>query len=221
MTTRCGGEYGTRSTTPGYEWSAEEGVTAGELLVCELDAEPEHEIHRCGKWWWNTGVLTANDGPLPGAPDRDQVVDAFVAQREEYVGALKRSIEAGPDYHRWSGHAEARRQLAEKLSKASAPVSRPIDRAALAKALFVALQPAHLDDFMFAGERMDDAEALADEVIGLMSGTLRTCRVCGCTPYRACMPNGCAWVPGETDLCTSCTTDQGAVAPPTSTPGGD
>lgn len=172
MTARCGGRYGTRSTTPGTEITTD-GVQAGEILVCELDGDQAHDIHRSGKWWWNTGAMTANDGPLPEPVTVPQLTSGY------------------------------------------------IDRDALAKALFVATQPPHLEDFMFAGERYDDAEALADEVIGLMSGTLRTCRVCGCTPYRGCWPVACAWVPGETDLCTSCTTDQGAVAPPTSTPGGD
>lgn len=32
---------------------------------------------------------------------------------------------------------------------------------------------------------------------------VRTCHVCGCTDLAAC-PGGCAWVPGEPDLCTAC-----------------
>lgn len=47
-----------------------------------------------------------------------KVVVDFVAKREEYVQALKNSPHADADYFRWSGHAEARRQLREKLEEA-------------------------------------------------------------------------------------------------------
>lgn len=50
-----------------------------------------------------------------------ETVSHFVAQREEYVRVLRQCVDADADYHRWQGHAEARRQLAEKLSNA-APV---------------------------------------------------------------------------------------------------
>jgi hypothetical protein len=39
----------------------------------------------------------------------------------------------------------------------------------------------------------------------------RTCRVCGCTDEAAC-PGGCAWVPGEPDLCTACLPNHGHAA---------
>lgn len=42
------------------------------------------------------------------------VID-FINQRPEYITALKHSSDAGSDYFRWSGHAEARRQLANRL----------------------------------------------------------------------------------------------------------
>jgi hypothetical protein len=47
--------------------------------------------------------------------DQQAKVLAFINQRPEYVQALRNSRGAGADYHRWSGHAEARRQLATVL----------------------------------------------------------------------------------------------------------
>jgi hypothetical protein len=41
-------------------------------------------------------------------------VTAFCAQRAEYVDNL-RDCRAGHDYYRWTGHAEARRQLSQLL----------------------------------------------------------------------------------------------------------
>lgn len=49
--------------------------------------------------------------------NRDAVIAGFIAQREEYVRVLRQCVDADSDYHRWQGHAEARRQLSEKLSK--------------------------------------------------------------------------------------------------------
>lgn len=42
------------------------------------------------------------------------IVEAFIAERADYVTAIENAGN-GPDYHRWQGHAEARRQLAERL----------------------------------------------------------------------------------------------------------
>lgn len=42
-------------------------------------------------------------------------VEKFINERSEFVTALKNSSGNDADYHRWSGHAEARRQLAEDL----------------------------------------------------------------------------------------------------------
>lgn len=47
---------------------------------------------------------------------RDKVVADFVAQREEYVSVLRQCVNADDDYYRWQGHAEARRQLRDKLA---------------------------------------------------------------------------------------------------------
>lgn len=47
-----------------------------------------------------------------------QIVADFVAQREEYVRVLRQCVDGDADYHRWQGHAEARRQLADKLKAA-------------------------------------------------------------------------------------------------------
>lgn len=36
-----------------------------------------------------------------------------------------------------------------------------------------------------------------------MPKSVLSCRVCECTDDRACA-TGCAWVPGQLDLCTNC-----------------
>jgi hypothetical protein len=47
--------------------------------------------------------------------EREKVLD-FINARSEYVTALRNCPgDADTDYYRWSGHAEARRQLATKL----------------------------------------------------------------------------------------------------------
>ncbi len=58
-----------------------------------------------------------NCEPAPVA-SREQIVADFIAQREEYVRVLKQCVDADADYHRWQGHAEARRQLRDKLLRA-------------------------------------------------------------------------------------------------------
>lgn len=50
----------------------------------------------------------------------EQVVADFIAQREEYIRVLKQTVNANHDYYRWQGHAEARRQLRDKLAALSA-----------------------------------------------------------------------------------------------------
>ncbi|QOH59853.1 hypothetical protein [Rhodococcus rhodochrous] len=42
-------------------------------------------------------------------------VESFVNARVEYVNALRNSSGDSADYHRWTGGAEARRELAERL----------------------------------------------------------------------------------------------------------
>lgn len=55
---------------------------------------------------------------------RAQTVDDFVAQREEYVRVLRQCVNADADYHRWQGHAEARRQLRDKLAALGEPEAK-------------------------------------------------------------------------------------------------
>jgi hypothetical protein len=43
------------------------------------------------------------------------IVKNFIDERPAYVSAARVSVEAGADYHRWQGHMEARRQLAQAL----------------------------------------------------------------------------------------------------------
>jgi hypothetical protein len=47
-----------------------------------------------------------------------EVVNYFLDQREEYVRVLRQCVNADSDYHRWQGHAEARRQLGRSLEEA-------------------------------------------------------------------------------------------------------
>lgn len=46
------------------------------------------------------------------------IVTRFLGQREEYVRVLRQCVDADADYHRWQGHAEARRQLGRSLEEA-------------------------------------------------------------------------------------------------------
>jgi hypothetical protein len=48
-------------------------------------------------------------------PDQVATVMAFINDRPRYVAVLRDSTVADADYNRWSGHAEARRQLATSL----------------------------------------------------------------------------------------------------------
>jgi hypothetical protein len=48
-------------------------------------------------------------------------VREFCAERAEYVTTLKQCTQADADYYRWQGHAEARRQLSERLGLPVAP----------------------------------------------------------------------------------------------------
>lgn len=52
-------------------------------------------------------------GPLPAGST--QLVLDFINERPNYVRALRASVVADADYHRWQGGAEARRQLAQQL----------------------------------------------------------------------------------------------------------
>ena len=64
--------------------------------------------------------------PAPDAQPAGVVAD-FVAERAEYVTVLRQCTDSSPDYYRWQGHAEARRQLAERLGQ---PVAWPAEDAA-------------------------------------------------------------------------------------------
>ena len=65
---------------------------------------------------WMRAALEATLPLLTPQPvDRERIVADFIAQREEYVRVLRQCVNADADYHRWQGHAEARRQLRDKL----------------------------------------------------------------------------------------------------------
>jgi hypothetical protein len=53
---------------------------------------------------------------LKAVKDELAKVHDFIDARREFVGVLRQySTEDMGDYHRWTGHAEARRELAETL----------------------------------------------------------------------------------------------------------
>lgn len=52
---------------------------------------------------------------IASAEQQMALVVAFINERPSYVSALRNSGAADADYHRWSGGAEARRQLATTL----------------------------------------------------------------------------------------------------------
>jgi hypothetical protein len=84
----------------------------------------------------------------PAEPALSKTVQYFLDQRGEYVRVLKQCVNADADYYRWQGHAEARRQLGEKLESAgvdlaAASQARPLPtRDELARAV----DPDALDD---------------------------------------------------------------------------
>jgi hypothetical protein len=57
------------------------------------------------------------------------IVEVFLAERTEFVTTLRQCIDDNADYHRWQGHAEARRVLSERLGL---PVGWPPEDAAKA-----------------------------------------------------------------------------------------
>ena len=99
--------------------------------------------------------LAATPAPVV-TDDAAQIVAAFIAQREEYVRVLRQCVDADADYHRWQGHAEARRQLADRLRAAPLLGPRPLlDRDAVRLRLETA-----------RGHRWDD-DTTADGIVEL------------------------------------------------------
>lgn len=70
-------------------------------------------------WPWVCGRCDALDveAVIDAHAALEAKVEAFINQRPEYVTALRNTRGDGDqsDYYRWSGHAEARRQLATTL----------------------------------------------------------------------------------------------------------
>ena len=112
-----------------------------------------------------------NVEPTPAG--RERIVADFIAQREEYVRVLRQCVGADADYHRWQGHAEARRQLRDKLAAhpaGSAPQS--VDREALLQEVAEAIDD--LDGVPPMGTPADHLERRAarvtDAVLALLNG---------------------------------------------------
>lgn len=60
-----------------------------------------------------TSPATVYQAPLIPLPEEAPAVAAFINERPRYVTAIHTAI--GDDYARYTGHAAARRQLAEAL----------------------------------------------------------------------------------------------------------
>lgn len=56
-----------------------------------------------------------------------KTVQHFLNQRAEYVHVLRQCVDADADYHRWQGHAEARRQLGTALETAGVDLAAELD----------------------------------------------------------------------------------------------
>ncbi|MFI8360774.1 hypothetical protein ACIGD1_11500 [Streptomyces sp. NPDC085612] len=81
-------------------------IDKGDQLRARVD-----EIER--KYTFDTAKLRARVAELEAAAEQ---VAEFCAQRAEYVTNLRAFVEGGEhDYYRWTGHAEARRQLSQRL----------------------------------------------------------------------------------------------------------
>lgn len=76
--------------------------------------------------WFGDGLIVAETGKPPlfardlqalaNLATRDATVREFCADRAEYITAINNcASENDRDYWRWNGHAEARRQLSERL----------------------------------------------------------------------------------------------------------
>lgn len=59
--------------------------------------------------------IVADHNEIAALREQLAKVTAFCAQRAEYVAELHRCTRDDADYYRWSGHAEARRQLSQLL----------------------------------------------------------------------------------------------------------
>lgn len=81
--------------------------------ITELEQQIESDRARAAVAVLNT-ELAALRLADPLKADMDKVRD-FINQRPEYVQELKSADTKDDDYWRWSGGAEARRQLAERL----------------------------------------------------------------------------------------------------------
>lgn len=82
-------------------------------------------------------------------PSKSIVVD-FCAERAEYVRTLRQCTDDSPDYHRWQGHAESRRQLSERLGL---PVAWPAeDKRQTAEAQATSAQPRGEGAYLLEGD---------------------------------------------------------------------
>lgn len=116
------------------EWCCEVGCGSGACEICPCcsvgycvsgrDGLPADDPEEAGRWLEiaaeHNPAIAALRPLLLAATERDEVVAGFIDQREEYVRVLRQCVNADADYHRWQGHAEARRQLAGKLGKPAA-----------------------------------------------------------------------------------------------------
>lgn len=75
-----------------------------------VDFESEFSLHRCAI------AVPALVGEIEHLRERLAVVEKFAAERAEAITAINNCHPDNyPDYWRWQGHAESRRQLSERL----------------------------------------------------------------------------------------------------------
>lgn len=117
----------------GAEWCCEVGCGSGACESCPCccagfcvsgrDGLPNDDPEAVGFWLEmaapHNPAIAALRPVLLASAQREAVVAGFIEQREEYVRVLRQCVDADADYHRWQGHAEARRQLTDKLAESA------------------------------------------------------------------------------------------------------
>lgn len=115
-------QYGERTST----WSTATYDSGTERALHEIAQTLLAEVNRLEAERHSTNeALDDAVQELREREQRDTVVAEFVAQRAEYITAIRNCHpDNGHDYDRWQGHAAARRQLAELLGL---PVAWPAE----------------------------------------------------------------------------------------------
>lgn len=102
-----------------------------EAAICGHRDKGRHmlRIEQIAKELRQLAALSPAPGNEPdGAAEREVVAD-FCAERERYITSINNCAPDNyHDYYRWQGHAEARRQLAQRLERAASVAQEGGDR---------------------------------------------------------------------------------------------